>query len=81
MKEYEILFREYFLKSFSSRLSEYSDPKINVLTQEILNKKYTMVSTVLVANEKRPEVKIAVWLFCARLLHAHKTPAQDRTRL
>ena len=58
MKEYEILFREYFLKSFSSRLSEYSDPKINVLTQKVLSKKYTMVSSVLVANEKRPEVKI-----------------------
>jgi len=52
------LFKEYFLKSFSSRLSEYSDPKINVLSQEVLSEKYTMVSSVLVANEKRPEVKI-----------------------
>ena len=58
LAEYEVLFKEYFLKSFSSRLSEYSDPKINVLSQEVLSEKYTMVSSVLVANEKRPEVKI-----------------------
>jgi len=55
---YENLFKEYFLKSFSSRLSEYSDPKINVLSQEILSKKYTIVSSILVATENRPEVKI-----------------------
>ena len=58
LKEYEKLFKEYFLKSFSSRLSEYSDPKINVLSQDILSKKYTIVSSVLVATENRPEVKI-----------------------
>tara|TARA_Y100000590_G_C15699575_1_gene1006321 strand:- start:49 stop:648 length:600 start_codon:yes stop_codon:yes gene_type:complete len=58
LKEYEFLFREYFLKSFSSRLSQYSDPRIIVLSEEILNKNYTMVSSVLVASEKRPEVKI-----------------------
>ena len=56
--EYESLFREYFLKSFSSRLSEYTDPKINVISQEIINDKYTIVSSVLEANEKRPEIKI-----------------------
>ena len=56
--EYEKLFKEYFLKSFSSRLSEYTDPKINVIDQEILNEKYTMVSSILVADEKRPEVNI-----------------------
>tara|TARA_Y100000590_G_scaffold420403_1_gene523062 strand:+ start:619 stop:1218 length:600 start_codon:yes stop_codon:yes gene_type:complete len=56
--EYEKLFSEYFLKTFSSRLSEYSDPKINVLSQKIINPKYTMVSSVLVASAKRPEVKI-----------------------
>ena len=58
LKEYEILFREYFLKSFSSRLSEYTDPKINVLSEEIINEKYTIVSSVLEADEKRPEIKI-----------------------
>ena len=58
LEEYENLFKEYFLKSFSSRLSEYSDPKINVLSQEILSKKYTIVSSILVATENRPEVKI-----------------------
>ena len=56
--EYESLFREYFLKSFSSRLSEYTDPKINVISQEIINDKYTIVSSVLEADEKRPEIKI-----------------------
>jgi|TARA_B100001079_G_C16409141_1_gene515321 phospholipid transport system substrate-binding protein len=58
IKEYKTLFRKYFLKSFSSRLSEYTDPKINVLSEEIINKKYTIVSSVLEANEKRPKIKI-----------------------
>ena len=58
LNEYKDLFREYFLKSFSSRLSEYTDPKINVLSEEIINKKYTIVFSVLEADEKRPEVKI-----------------------
>ena len=58
LNEYEVLFKKYFLKSFSSRLSEYSDPKINVISQEIINEKYTIVSSILVADEKRPEIKI-----------------------
>ena len=58
LAEYENLFREYFLKSFSSRLSEYSDPKIDVLSQDKVSEKYTIVSSVLVAKEDRPEVKI-----------------------
>ncbi len=58
LNEYKDLFREYFLKSFSSRLSEYTDPKINVLSEEIINEKYTIVFSVLEADEKRPEVKI-----------------------
>ena len=58
LSEYEILFNQYFLKSFSSRLSEYSDPKINVLKQKYLNDKYTMVSSILVGDDKRPEIKI-----------------------
>ena len=57
-KEYNDLFRSYFLKSFASRLSNYTDPKINVISQEKLNEKYTIVSSVLVATEKTPEVKI-----------------------
>ena len=57
-KEYNDLFRNYFLKSFASRLSDYTDPKINVISQEKLNEKYTIVSSVLVATEKTPEVKI-----------------------
>ena len=57
-EKYNELFKNYFLKSFSSRLSDYSNPKINVLTMEKLNEKYTIVSSVLVATEKNPEVKI-----------------------
>ena len=56
--EYKKLFHEYFLKSFASRLAEYSDPKINVLSQKVLNEMYTIVFSVLVASEKRPEVKL-----------------------
>ena len=57
-KEYNELFNKYFLKSFSSRLSDYTDPKINVLSFNKLNEKYTIVSSILVATEKNPEVKI-----------------------
>ena len=58
LKEYEILFEKYFLKSFTSRLSDYSDPKINVLSSEVLNPKYTIVKSLLIATDKKPEVKI-----------------------
>ena len=57
-EEYNDLFRKYFLKSFASRLSDYTDPKINVLSQKKLNEKYTIVSSLLVATGKTPEVKI-----------------------
>ena len=57
-EEYFIIFKQYFLKSFASRLAEYTDPKIRVDSQKKLNEKYTMVSSVLLATEKRPEVKI-----------------------
>ncbi len=57
-QEYLEVFRKYFLKSFSSRLAQYSDPKIRVESEKYLNKKYTMVSSVLVATEDKPEVKI-----------------------
>ena len=57
-KEYLKIFEQYFLKSFSSRLAEYSDPKIRVDSQEKLNEKYTMVTSTLLAGEDKPEVKI-----------------------
>ena len=57
-KEYIEIFEEYFLKSFSSRLAEYTDPKIRVESQKILNEKYTMVSSVLMATKDKPEIKI-----------------------
>ena len=57
-KEYLDIFKKYFLKSFSSRLAEYTDPKIRVDSQKKLNEKYTIVSSVLMATEEKPEVKI-----------------------
>ena len=57
-KKYSELFENYFLKSFSSRLSEYSNPKINVVSKDKKNDKYTIVSSILVATKDRPEVKI-----------------------
>ena len=57
-KEYLDIFKKYFLKSFSSRLAEYTDPKIRVNSQKKLNEKYTMVTSVLLATEEKPEVKI-----------------------
>ena len=52
------LFENYFLKSFSSRLSEYTNPKIEVQSKKILNKNYTIVNSVLVGTSERPEVAI-----------------------
>ena len=57
-KIYFNLFEEYFLKSFSSRLSEYTNPKIEVQNKKIINKNYTIVNSVLVSTSERPEVKI-----------------------
>jgi len=57
-KEYSNLFEQYFLKSFASRLAEYSNPEIEVVSKKKLNENYTMVSSVLVGTEQRPEVKI-----------------------
>ena len=56
--KYKKLFKSYFLKSFSSRLVDYTDPKINVVSQKIINKKYTIVNSILEATSKRPQVKI-----------------------
>ena len=56
--KYKKLFNSYFLKSFSSRLVDYSDPKINVVSEKKINEKYTIVNTVLEETSKNPEVKI-----------------------
>tara|TARA_B100002051_G_C16506220_1_gene520418 strand:- start:20 stop:622 length:603 start_codon:yes stop_codon:yes gene_type:complete len=58
LKRYEDIFQKYFLKSFTSRLTDYSDPKIDVLSAEVLSEKYTIVKTLLRATDKKPEVKI-----------------------
>ena len=57
-KEYSILFEKYFLKSFSNRLSEYTNPKIDVMNREVLNKNYTIVNSILQGTKERPEIKI-----------------------
>ena len=56
--EYSKLFEDYFLKSFSSRLAEYTNPEIEVNDKKVLNKNYTIVNSFLVATSERPEVKI-----------------------
>ena len=55
---YSNLFESYFLKSFSSRLAEYTNPKIEVMSKEMLSKNYTIVNSILVSTAERPEVKI-----------------------
>tara|TARA_Y100000816_G_scaffold32359_1_gene20653 strand:- start:182 stop:772 length:591 start_codon:yes stop_codon:yes gene_type:complete len=57
-EEYSKLFREYFLKSFASRLSEYTNPEIDVLSKEVLSENYTIVNSLLKGTSERPEVKI-----------------------
>ena len=57
-KEYGNLFEKYFLKSFSSRLAEYTNPEIDVLGKEILSEKYTIVNSLLKGTAERPEIKI-----------------------
>ena len=58
LKEYLTLFEKYFLKSFTSRLTDYSEPKIDVLSTEVLNPKYTIVKSLLLATDKKPAVNI-----------------------
>ena len=56
--KYQKLFKSYFLKSFSSRLVDYTDPKIDVVSEKKVSDNYTIVNSVLAANKGRPEVKI-----------------------
>ena len=58
LKQYKIFFEEYFLKSFSSRLAEYSNPEIEVTSKKKINDNYTMVNSILAGTDQRPEVKI-----------------------
>ena len=57
-QKYFSLFENYFLKSFSSRLSEYTNPKIDVQSKKVINENYTIVNSILVGSEDRPEIKI-----------------------
>ena len=56
--KYAVLFEDYFLKSFSSRLAEYTNPEIDVIGKEVINKNYTIVNSILKGTSERPEVKI-----------------------
>ena len=58
LSDYKAVFKKYFLKSFSSRLAEYSNPEIEVISKKIINKNYTIVLSKLIGTESRPEVKI-----------------------
>ena len=58
LKKYLELFEKYFLKTFSSRLTDYSDPKIEVISADVKNEKYTIVKSVLLATDKKPAVNI-----------------------
>jgi phospholipid transport system substrate-binding protein len=58
IEKYLNLFEKYFLKSFSSRLSEYTNPKIDVQSKNVINKNYTIVNSILIGTSDRPEVKI-----------------------
>ena len=57
-KKYTKLFKNYFLKSFSSRLAEYTNPEIDVQGKNVINENYTIVNSVLKATKERPEIKI-----------------------
>ena len=57
-KKYLEIFENYFLKSFSSRLAEYTNPEIDVYGKEVLNQNYTIVNSILKATDERPEIKI-----------------------
>ena len=57
-KKYLIIFEDYFLKSFSSRLSEYTNPEIDVISKNVLSENYTIVNSILKGTSERPEVKI-----------------------
>ena len=57
-QKYSIFFREYFLKSFSSRLAEYTNPEIDVYDKKKLNENYTIVMSTLKGTSERPEIKI-----------------------
>ena len=57
-KEYTILFEKYFIKTFVSRLTDYSEPKIDVISAEKKNEKYTIVSSILLATDKKAEVRM-----------------------
>ena len=69
-ERYAVLFGQYFLKSFSSRLAEYTNPEIDVISKEVLSDKYTIVNSILKATKDRPEIKID-WRIYTKILKNH----------
>ena len=57
-QKYTKLFKNYFLKSFSSRLAEYTNPEIDVQGKNVINENYSIVNSVLKGTNERPEIKI-----------------------
>ena len=57
-KKYSVIFEQYFLKSFSSRLAEYTNPEIDVFGKKVLSENYTIVNSLLKGTSERPEIKI-----------------------
>ena len=66
-EKYSKIFEEYFLKSFSSRLAEYTNPEIDVLGKKVLNENYTIVNSLLKGTDERPEVKINWRIYTKKL--------------
>ena len=71
MKEYLVLFEKYFLKSFTSRLTDYSDPKIDVLSTEVLNPKYTIVKSLLILLLTKSQRLTLSGEFIQKILTSH----------
>ena len=75
-KKYSKLFREYFLKSFSSRLSEYTNPEIDVISKEVLNENYTIVNSLLKGTPERPEF-LLFFFYESNFRHVNPFVSQD----
>ena len=59
LNEYNDLFSKYFLKSLTSRLSEYSSQKFEIIDEEQKSTNYTIVNSKIASSDKNPEIKIS----------------------
>ena len=58
LETYKVLFEKYFLKSLTSRLTDYSSQKFQVLGAEQKSSDYTIVSSKIIESSSQPEIKI-----------------------